>query len=133
MKTVNAYGVEMSFIDEMKFSKFLSNNNIAMNTKTVEERKLFAENWLAGRIVTEDSIAGTVKLNLEVGDKVIARVKKVVMAPHKGYMDLYMTVIQKDMIESGPDAGEPFWRGKSNDGQIRSFTSKEVLFVNPNV
>lgn len=46
MKKTIVYGIEMSFIEEMKFFKFLSNEGIAMNTKTKEERQQIAKGWL---------------------------------------------------------------------------------------
>ena len=45
-KTVDRYGVEMSPIEAMGFAKYLSNNAIAMNTKTAEERTEIASDWI---------------------------------------------------------------------------------------
>ena len=45
-KKLNVYGVEMSEIENMMFSKYVNNNNIAMNTLTEAERKEVTENWL---------------------------------------------------------------------------------------
>ena len=39
MKTYNVYGVEMTSLEEMRFSKHLDNERIAMNTFYKEERK----------------------------------------------------------------------------------------------
>ena len=47
MKKVNVYGVEMTSIQEMKFSQFLNKGDTqAMNTLTKEERFQFTDNWL---------------------------------------------------------------------------------------
>lgn len=46
MKTYNVYGVEMTSLEEMRFSKYLDNKRIAMNTFYKEERKKIAEDWL---------------------------------------------------------------------------------------
>ena len=46
MKTYNVYGVEMTSLEEMRFSKHLDNERIAMNTFYKEERKKIAEDWL---------------------------------------------------------------------------------------
>lgn len=43
---INVYGIDMSVMQEIRFSKYLSNNSIAMNTKTKQERKEIAEKWL---------------------------------------------------------------------------------------
>jgi hypothetical protein len=40
------YGVEMSEIQNMMFSKYCSNHSISMNTKNENERKEFTKNWL---------------------------------------------------------------------------------------
>jgi len=44
---VDNYGVEMTNIESQDFQKWLSKSNVAMNTKTVEERKKMASDWLA--------------------------------------------------------------------------------------
>lgn len=46
MRLKDVYGVKMTSLEEIGFSKYLSNNNIAMNTKTADERKAIALNWL---------------------------------------------------------------------------------------
>lgn len=46
MKTELIYGVEMTVIESMMLSKYLSNKSIAMNTLTAEERKDLAIKWL---------------------------------------------------------------------------------------
>lgn len=46
MKIVNVHGIKMSTTEEMAFSKFMSNNNIAMNTKTINDRLSFVSEWL---------------------------------------------------------------------------------------
>jgi len=46
MKKYFTYGVEMTSVEQMAFFKFISNNNIAMNTKTADERKRLALEWL---------------------------------------------------------------------------------------
>ncbi len=40
------YGVKMTEIEDMKFSKYRANNNIAMNTLTKDERKALTEKFL---------------------------------------------------------------------------------------
>ena len=42
----HVYGTTMSSIEQMAFDKYKSNNNIAMNTKTKEERHALAQEWL---------------------------------------------------------------------------------------
>jgi len=46
MKKLNVYGVELTELENMMFSKWISNNGIAMNTKTEEERKQITTDWL---------------------------------------------------------------------------------------
>lgn len=46
MKKLDVYGVEMTELENMMFSKWISNEGIAMNTKTEIERKEIALNWL---------------------------------------------------------------------------------------
>lgn len=46
MKKLNAYGVEMTELENMMFSKYVSNNNIAMNTLTESERTKLTQEWL---------------------------------------------------------------------------------------
>lgn len=43
---MNHYGIEMTSLESQNFEKWLSSSNIAMNTKTVEERKKVASGWL---------------------------------------------------------------------------------------
>lgn len=45
-KTKLVYGIEMTSLEEMCFSKYIANNGMAMNTKTKEERYLIAKDWL---------------------------------------------------------------------------------------
>ena len=45
-KSVEVYGIEMTSLQEIMFSKYLSNNGIAMNTKTKEERTKIVLEWL---------------------------------------------------------------------------------------
>jgi hypothetical protein len=45
-KKLNVYGVEMSEIENMMFSKYISNNSIAMNTFTEIERTRITQEWL---------------------------------------------------------------------------------------
>lgn len=42
----NVYGVKMTSLQEMRFSKYLDNNKIAMNTFLKGERYNIANNWL---------------------------------------------------------------------------------------
>lgn len=46
-KTIDVYGVQLTSMQEMIFSKYMSNNGIAMNTKKPDERKEIVLNWLA--------------------------------------------------------------------------------------
>ena len=46
MKIETVYGVKMSGLEDMIFSKYLSNNNIAMNTVSADERTRIAQEWL---------------------------------------------------------------------------------------
>jgi hypothetical protein len=46
MKILNVYGIKMSEVEEMAFAKFRSENNIAMNTLTEQERYEYTLNWL---------------------------------------------------------------------------------------
>jgi len=46
MTTYPTYGVEMTSLEQMAFFKFISNNNIAMNTKTADDRERLALEWL---------------------------------------------------------------------------------------
>lgn len=46
MKTTEVYGIKMSALEELIFSKYIATNGIAMNTKTKEERLIIASNWL---------------------------------------------------------------------------------------
>lgn len=45
-KLINVYGVQMSQVEEMAFAKYRSNNNIAVNTMTEDERLALTLNWL---------------------------------------------------------------------------------------
>lgn len=47
MKKTLVYGVELTSLQEMKFSKWRDNNHIAMNTRTAPERTAIVQNWLA--------------------------------------------------------------------------------------
>lgn len=42
----NVYGVEMTSLEEIKFSKYRENNGIAMNTYYKDDRKNIAKYWL---------------------------------------------------------------------------------------
>ncbi len=46
MKKLNVYGVEMTELENMMFSKWVSNNSISMNTKTEYERYEITLAWL---------------------------------------------------------------------------------------
>jgi hypothetical protein len=50
----NVYGVMVTSIEEMLFSKYIVINNIAMNTKNVEERKMIVQTWLDFNKKTQD-------------------------------------------------------------------------------
>lgn len=56
MKLINVHGIKMSAVEEMAFGKYLANNNVAMNTKTKDERMAFTMNWLAGHLGTPKSM-----------------------------------------------------------------------------
>jgi hypothetical protein len=45
MKKLLIYGVELTELENMKFSKYLSNEGIAMNTKKESERTVITQNW----------------------------------------------------------------------------------------
>lgn len=47
MKKTEYYGVMLTELQGMQLSKYLSNKGIAMNTKTVEERKEIVKSFLA--------------------------------------------------------------------------------------
>ena len=47
MKKVNCYGVLITSMQEMQFSKLIRNEGIAMNTLTSEARKILVEDWLS--------------------------------------------------------------------------------------
>lgn len=46
MKFENVYGVEMTPLQNMMFSKWISNQGIAMNTYTTDGRREIAREWL---------------------------------------------------------------------------------------
>lgn len=46
-KTVEVYGVKLTSMQEMQFSKYLSNKGIAMNTLQPKERTNIVKTWLA--------------------------------------------------------------------------------------
>ena len=46
MKKLDVFGVKMTSLQEMKFSKYLENNRIAMNTFYKEQRTEIAKKWL---------------------------------------------------------------------------------------
>jgi len=46
MKKLNVYGVEMTELENMMFSKWVLNNSIAMNTKNENERYEITLAWL---------------------------------------------------------------------------------------
>lgn len=45
MKNYDVYGIKMTSLEQMAFSKYLDNNRIAMNTFEKEERKEIAKKW----------------------------------------------------------------------------------------
>ena len=53
MKTYSVYGVKMTSLQELIFSKYINNCNIAMNTKTAEERQEIAKKWLESQNVED--------------------------------------------------------------------------------
>ena len=46
----DVFGVKMTSLEQMRFSKYLENNRIAMNTKHKEERKQIAKKWLNEKV-----------------------------------------------------------------------------------
>ncbi len=46
LNTEIVYGVKMTSLQNMMFSKYIANNSIAMNTKSEQERKELTQNWL---------------------------------------------------------------------------------------
>lgn len=46
MKKYLVYGIEMTSIQNMMFSKYVNDNNISMNTKTEKERMEITADWL---------------------------------------------------------------------------------------
>ena len=46
MKKLDVFGIKMTSLQEMRFSKYLENNRIAMNTYYKEQRTEIAKNWL---------------------------------------------------------------------------------------
>ena len=46
MKNKLVYGVTMTSLQAMMFGRYISNQGIAMNTLTKEERFEFAKNWI---------------------------------------------------------------------------------------
>ena len=57
MKKLKVYGVEMSELENMMFSKYVSNNGIAMNTHTEAERTITTQEWLNNNITLTKSIS----------------------------------------------------------------------------
>lgn len=55
MKKTLVYGIEMTSLEQMTSSKFLSANGIAMNTKTAEERERLALEWLEDHLSKQGS------------------------------------------------------------------------------
>lgn len=53
MKIYVVYGVEMTSLQELIFSKYINNCNIAMNTKTAKERLEIAKKWLKSQNVQD--------------------------------------------------------------------------------
>ena len=49
LKTKCVYGINLSSEEAMRFEKYMANNNIAMNTKSAEQRKAIAIDWLKKR------------------------------------------------------------------------------------
>lgn len=66
MKLIDVYGIKMNSIEQGAFAKHLSNNSIAMNTKTTDERLSIAINWLNEYLTNANGKKHT------VGQRVIA-------------------------------------------------------------
>lgn len=49
-RLLDVYGVLMNPIENMRFSKYIQNENIAMNTKTKDQRKQIAFDWLQNHL-----------------------------------------------------------------------------------
>lgn len=45
LKLIDVHGIKMSTTEEMAFSKYIASNNIAMNTKTADERLAIVLAW----------------------------------------------------------------------------------------
>lgn len=46
MKKSIVFGVEITFLEEMMFSRYLSNNGVAMNTLYPEQRTELVNQWV---------------------------------------------------------------------------------------
>ena len=46
MKTYDVFGVKMTSLEQMRFSKYLEHYRIAMNTIYKIERQQIAQNWI---------------------------------------------------------------------------------------
>jgi len=57
MKKLKVYEVEMSELENMMFSKYVSNNNIAMNTLAKAERTKLTQEWMDNNITLTKSIS----------------------------------------------------------------------------
>jgi len=57
MKKLKVYNVEMSELENMMFSKYVSNNNIAMSTLTEAERTRITQEWIDNNITLTKSVS----------------------------------------------------------------------------
>jgi hypothetical protein len=48
-KLIEVYGVQMTELENMKFSKYIVNSGVAMNTLEAEERTELATSWLGAQ------------------------------------------------------------------------------------
>jgi hypothetical protein len=96
MKTYNVYGVEMTSLEEMRFSKYLDNEKIAMNTFYKDERKKIAENWL--NEYRRYVLNGIYESNIDDKVYILTRITKDNVEIHnkKDYPDGFVRIISKE-------------------------------------
>lgn len=56
MKLIDVYGIKMSSVEQAAFAKHISNNNVAMNTKTPDERLAYTLEWLEKHLNNQNII-----------------------------------------------------------------------------
>ena len=55
MRRYNVFGIKLTSLQNMWFSKYLDNEGIAMNTLQPKERTEVVENWLKERLKNQPS------------------------------------------------------------------------------